>query len=116
MLPTSNSCLDSEYSPVSLLIQHVDLIWAKQADPVAFDRAVENTFHGAALKEDNTAAFEYEKRISSTKTSVCLATEARPRNFPAPTISTGRPTSAPFASTPPNADTSMLDSLHDFVG
>lgn len=77
--------------------QLLELVLAKQAELVVFDRAIQDTLTDADLEADLTTPFEYGQKVSLSKTS--LATEPRPRISPDSVDSTASPT-AQLASPP----------------
>ncbi|KAH7978245.1 hypothetical protein HPB49_004907 [Dermacentor silvarum] len=63
---------------------------------IEFDRAID-ALTDKEVEADLTTAFEYEQKISFTKTSVRLATEPRPPILPGPTEQLASP---PYAAAP----------------
>ncbi|KAH7954235.1 hypothetical protein HPB49_016793 [Dermacentor silvarum] len=100
--------LSDEATPVRVLHQHLELVLAKQAELVEFDRAIQETLTDTDLEADLTTAFEYEQKVSFTKTSVRLATKPRPPILAGPTAQLASP---PYPAAPPAAPGECSTSL-----
>ncbi|KAH7933562.1 hypothetical protein HPB49_013920 [Dermacentor silvarum] len=81
-ISTIGALLPDEVTPLRVLHLHLELILAKQAELVEFDRAIQETLTDADLEADLTTDFQYEQKVSFTKTSARLATELHPPFLP----------------------------------
>ncbi|KAH7978651.1 hypothetical protein HPB49_006286 [Dermacentor silvarum] len=90
-ISTIDALLSDEATPVRVLHHHLELVLAKQAELVEFDRTIQDTLTDAELKADRTTAFECEQQVSFTKASVRLATEPRPPVIPGLTAQLASP-------------------------
>ncbi|KAH7937475.1 hypothetical protein HPB49_012650 [Dermacentor silvarum] len=101
-ISTIDALLSDEATPVPVLHLHLKLVLAKQEELVAFYREIQETLMDADLEADFSTAFEYERKVSFTKTSVRLATEHSPRILVGPTT---QPASPPYpAASSPHPD------------
>ncbi|KAH7974958.1 hypothetical protein HPB49_022054 [Dermacentor silvarum] len=62
-ISTIDALQSDEATAVRLLHQHLELVLAKQAELVEFDRAIRETLTDADLEADLTTAFEYEQQL-----------------------------------------------------
>ncbi|KAH7950023.1 hypothetical protein HPB49_018693 [Dermacentor silvarum] len=96
-ISTIDALLSDEVTPQRVLHRHLELILAKQAELVEFDRAIQETLMDAYLEADLSTAFKYEQKVSFTKRSVRHATKPRPPILAGPTAQLASP---PYPATP----------------
>ncbi|KAH7958900.1 hypothetical protein HPB49_006366 [Dermacentor silvarum] len=65
-ISTIDALLSDEATPVWVQHQQLELVLAKQAELIEFDRAIQDTLTDADLEADLTTVFEYEEKVSFT--------------------------------------------------